>query len=154
MTDDVKTLAADQIRKWKMVEELYADPQFKSLFLPKAASVVRSSGVGTSHGKHTANTRPILVKNQEQARPRGYMTAAVHSAIVKLPHEFTSGDIEKELKATPEFKAGARNINIAINDALGILRKRGVIEPTRRKRGFQRIWKKMSQSSSAEGRTA
>ena len=154
MANEIKALAADHNRKWKMLEELHADPFFSQYIVVKPASRATSSASGNTHVERTATVQTMPMKPRKAANPKGYMIRGVELAVAKLPNEFTPGDIEKVLKVTPNFSLGAKHVNIAINDALGHLKKRGTVDRTKRKRGFQRIWRKTQQSSAVESRTA
>ncbi|MGA9390460.1 MAG: hypothetical protein WBV69_08445, partial [Candidatus Sulfotelmatobacter sp.] len=87
---------------------------------------------------------------------RGYMSNAVETTLPRLPHEITTDDIEKELKTTPGFVQGTKNINISINDALAILEKKGAVQRTKKRKGFRKVLRNMrsQQNSATESRTA
>ncbi|HEX4786009.1 MAG TPA: hypothetical protein VH350_16830 [Candidatus Sulfotelmatobacter sp.] len=156
MADDIKTLVEDQIRKWKMVEELNADPNFAHLFVRKAAPTAKSEGPANANTKRIGKVQVIPANGDQPLRTTAHTAKAVLSTLSRLPSEITTEDIEKEIVTTPGFKRGTRNINIAVNDALDTLEKRGgLVERTRRKKGFRKIWRNLqSQQTSAESRTA
>src|SRR2546428_804799 len=59
-------------------------------------------------------------------RPRGYFIGAVHGIILELGHDFTSRDIETKI-AAKGIEVLAANPNIAINETLATLEKRGQV---------------------------
>jgi hypothetical protein len=157
MADDLKAIAAEKVRKWQNLMELSEDPEFAPYLSVKAAPNGHSYKAVAMDSKHVASLSESAKHKNGASKPKAYMVNAVQGTFSRLQHEFTTGDIDRELKATPTFHPGAKNVNIAINDALGILRKRGLVEPTKRRRGFQRIWRKtqaLQHGSAAESRTA
>ena len=127
-------------------KELDGDPEFLELiteFAAKPGSTPKPAVNAESHGENNAD-------GNGSERPRGYFVGAVRGAILQLGMEFTSRDVEKVIRDRG-VEILAANPNIAINDALATLLKRG--EVTRKgKRGVQVVWKKAI--SAVESRTA
>src|SRR5438128_800653 len=151
MAIDLKAVAVEKIRRWQNLMELAEDPEFEPYLNLK--------GINNSHSR-----KPVVIaakqssassSNNGATRPKAYVVNAVGAALTRVANEFTTGDLDRQLK-TAGFEFRAKNVNIAINDALRTLQKRNLVEPTRKRKGFQRIWRKtpVSHSSAAESRTA
>ncbi|MGD0569408.1 MAG: hypothetical protein ABSA78_13475 [Candidatus Sulfotelmatobacter sp.] len=127
-------------------KELDGDPEFLELISEFATKTDPAPKPATSAGSHAGSNG----NGNGSERPRGYFVGAVRGAVMQLGPEFTSREVEKVIREQG-IEILAANPNIAINDALGTLEKRG--ELTRRgKRGVQVIWKKAI--SAVESRTA
>ena len=126
-------------------KELDGDPEFLQLI----AEFATNNGNGPKPAP-IADSHATNGNGNGTARGRGYFVGAVAEVILKLGHEFTSRDIEKEIKARG-IEVLAANPNIAINEALATLQKRGQVV-RHGKRGVQVVWKKSI--SAVESRTA
>jgi hypothetical protein len=120
----------------EFAKELDGDPEFRQLI----AEFSTKNGNGTKPAT-SADIRPSHDSNSNAPeRPRGYFVGAVRGVIMELGHQFTSRDIEDKI-ASKGIAVIAANTNVAINEALATLEKRGEVVRDG-KRGVQVLWRK------------
>jgi len=121
----------------EFAKELDGDPEFRELISEFAGKNGSGSKPATGAEAHESTNNS---NGNGSDRPRGFFVGAVRGVILRLGHEFTSRDIEKDIRAAG-IEIIAANANIAINEALATLEKRGEVV-RHGKRGVQVLWKK------------
>jgi hypothetical protein len=132
----------------EFAKEFEGDEEFMELF----AELIKKNVSKNTLELTTSQTR---AGESESTRPRGYFMGAVLGVIAELKPEFTSKDIEKYFRAK-KIEILAANPNVAINEALRTLEKRGQVVKTGEKiGGVTIVWRKSVPASAVEeSRTA
>jgi len=142
MPVDLEALKRSAARLQRIIDLAENDPDLVESILQYATKSNNGNGVKAAP---VADSKPNGAE-----RPRGYFIGAIGGAILDLHGEFTSSDVEKVIR-DKGVEIVASNANVAINDALGTLEKRGQVMRCG-KRGVQVLWKKSI--SAIESRTA
>jgi len=124
------------------------DPEFRELIAEFSAKNGNGLKAATGEESHATNGAGKGNGNGSE-RPRGYFIGAVSAAISQFDREFTYLDLEKVIRGKG-VEILAANPNVAINDVLVTLLKRGEVARSG-KRGVQVLWKKTI--SAVESRT-
>src|ERR1700721_3814406 len=132
MPVDTEALKREVTRLQRIIDLAENEPELVESILQFDAKSKNGNGVKPAP---VADSKPNGTE-----RPRGYFVGAISGAILHLAGEFTSSDVEKVIRERG-IEIVASNANIAINDALGTLEKRGQVVRTG-KRGVQVLWKK------------